>query len=126
MKQISSEDGIRLFGKFSFGILLEKLPVDINVFHNDPKRLLLGLNDVIHMEVKKLYEDADLPYFEFVEPKENVLIMKYYSTRKLYPFVKGLLDGLALYMNTPFSHEFEKGREGLSEYGIYTISFEKE
>ncbi len=121
-KGIAPEKGIRALGEYSFEKLLEKLPVSINQF-NTPKDLILGLNDVIHIEVKKLYEDADLPYFEYEELNEKVLIVKYYSSRKLYPFVEGLLDGLVKYMGIPFEHTFYKKGEGESEHGVFTITF---
>ena len=122
MKGISPEDGVRALGKYAFKKLLDKLPISVNQFEN-PKSLILGINGVIHMEVKKLYEDAELPFFEFDELSEKVLVMKYFSSRKLYPFVKGLLDGLAVYMNSPFEQEFRKEGSGKDEYGVFTITF---
>ncbi len=52
---------------------------------------LSGIEDHIHVEVLKLYPDAELPRFEISQPSESELIMVYHSERRLSAFAKGLI-----------------------------------
>ena len=51
-----------------------------------PIDLIAGIENHIHIEVKKLYEDAELPTFNLVEKKEDSLTIIYTSTRGLNLF----------------------------------------
>ncbi|TAE50308.1 MAG: hypothetical protein EAZ89_12335 [Bacteroidetes bacterium] len=51
------------------------------------------IENYIHVEVRKLYPDAELPTFETVRPAENRLEMTYHSSRGLGDFAEGLLNG---------------------------------
>lgn len=67
----------------------------------------------IHVEVKKLYPDAELPAFEYESPSADRLIMTYRSSRGLADFAEGLMIGC-------FAHFGEKvnlAREDLSGNG---------
>lgn len=52
---------------------------------------MAGIENHIHIEVKKLYEDAELPTFNVVERKDNSLTIIYTSTRGLTYFAIGLM-----------------------------------
>lgn len=49
----------------------------------------------IHVEVKKLYPDAELPKFESVSRDENSLVLDYVSSRGLEDLAAGLLMATA-------------------------------
>lgn len=55
--------------------------------------LLLKLDGVIHVEVKKLYPDAELPRFEATELPDGRLQMHYLSDRHMEDLAEGLLRG---------------------------------
>ena len=55
--------------------------------------MLKQVDNYIHIEVKKLYPDAELPEFAYEEPGENQLLMKYSSPRGFGAFAKGLILG---------------------------------
>ena len=55
--------------------------------------LLKSVHHYIHVEVRKLYPDAELPHFTVEQPAENHLIMHYESERKLSDFAYGLIEG---------------------------------
>lgn len=57
--------------------------------------LLVGLNRIIHTEVRKLYPDAQTPHFEFSEVAPSVLEMTYHSPRGLCHLAAGLAEGAA-------------------------------
>ena len=117
-KGIEAEVGIRLFGQFCYSELLKRLPLNVRKFES-PQQLLLSLNDVIHSEVKKLYEDAELPFFEYENVSDSHMRMRYISSRKLYPFVTGLIEGLSKDMEVPIQVDFQL--EG--DIGLYDLSF---
>ncbi len=50
------------------------------------------LDGYIHVEVRKLYPDAELPRFE-TERRGDVLVLRYRSERKLADLAEGLLRG---------------------------------
>ncbi len=55
--------------------------------------LLNSIHHYIHVEVRKLYPDAELPHFTVEQPTENHLRMRYESERKMADFAHGLIEG---------------------------------
>lgn len=54
---------------------------------------LKSINDHIHIEVKKLYPDAQLPQFSFTQESNNQMCLIYRSSRPLADFAEGLIHG---------------------------------
>lgn len=69
----------------------------------DPFIFLESLENYIHVEVKKLYPDAELPSFESHSPAPNTLVMEYRSDRGMADFAEGLLEGCFQHFNQPVS-----------------------
>lgn len=69
----------------------------------DPFVFLESLENYIHVEVKKLYPDAELPSFESHSPAPNTLVMEYRSERGMADFAEGLLEGCFEHFNQPVS-----------------------
>jgi hypothetical protein len=84
------------FGKFSFTQLADRYPSFIES-HDHPKEFLKSVEGVIHVEVKKLYSNVELPTFYYSEPSPNELVITYYSRRRLFDFMEGLIEGVALH-----------------------------
>ncbi|MFK7733304.1 MAG: heme NO-binding domain-containing protein, partial [Pseudomonadales bacterium] len=59
------------------------------------KEFLLTVDEVIHVEVRKLYPDAGLPEFAYENREDNELVMLYSSPRKLCALAEGLIEGSA-------------------------------
>ena len=55
--------------------------------------LFKSVHHYIHVEVRKLYPDAELPHFTVAQPADNHLTMRYESERKLADFAHGLIEG---------------------------------
>ena len=100
-KQISlpMEDVIGSFGEFMFNKLASRHPIFIEQ-SPDLKTFLKSIESVIHVEVRKLYDQPNLPTFEYEEPNSDVLIMQYSSPRKLCVLAEGLIRGAALHYKT--------------------------
>lgn len=88
------DDLIRLFGNYFFNHLLN----NYRVFFDQAPDLFTFLESIhghIHVEVKKLYADAELPSFRTKELSPIALEMIYSSERKLGDFAHGLMEKAA-------------------------------
>jgi predicted hydrocarbon binding protein len=93
-KNISGKDAQFAFGKWVFKELYAAAPPQAHDF-KDVFEFLHAVQNVIHIEVKKLNPDALLPEFEFIEETMTELTFHYKSPRKLCFFCEGLVHGLA-------------------------------
>ena len=57
----------------------------------------------IHVEVCKLYPDAELPSFETKRLDDNTLEMIYTSERRMADFAEGLIEGCAKHFNENYA-----------------------
>jgi len=87
-------DVLRLFGKYLVGAFYKKWP-DIFARYGGTIELLNQVEDNIHVEVKKLYPDAQLPTFRTIEIGKNSIVMDYASCRALSDLATGLISGVA-------------------------------
>jgi Haem-NO-binding len=69
------------------------------------------VDSYVHLEVKKLYGDAELPSFTCVSPYPGRLEMIYRSARNLPDLAEGLILGTADYLN----ERLEVKRESIPE-----------
>ena len=83
---------LRGFGKHLFRSLVDRYSVMVSVY-SDAFSLLEAIESVIHVEVLKLYPDAELPSFHYDRIGPNELILIYRSERGLGQLVDGLLEG---------------------------------
>lgn len=83
---------LQIYGKHLFGRLAALYPkfVDRSL---SMLEFLEGVERYIHVEVKKLYPDAELPSFETKRLEENKLEMIYRSSRHLDDVCQGLMEG---------------------------------
>lgn len=60
--------------------------------------VLASLEDDIHVQVRKLYVDADLPSFDVISKNDSEIVLDYCSIHELYTLAEGLMDGAAAYL----------------------------
>ncbi len=72
---------------------------------------LQKIENYIHVEVLKLYPEAELPSFDYERPSENQLVMFYKSERPFADFAEGLIQGCILHFGESITIE----REDLNE-----------
>lgn len=87
-------DGLKMFGEFLFGFLLNRGPIEVKSY-DTPQGLLVDLEDVIHRDVKRIQPDAYTPFFVYTATSDNEGELLYRSKRKLCPVAEGLVQGLA-------------------------------
>jgi hypothetical protein len=93
---ITPAELLKTLGRYAFAKLAERHPVFLTG-HTSSKEFLKTVDKVIHVEVRKLYQHTILPTFSYSEPSDDELIIVYYSERKLYALMEGLIDGVADY-----------------------------
>ena len=90
---VSEEDLLRHLGRKGFGQLVSR-NAELMAAFGDSRSLLLGLNSVIHPEVRKVYPGADVPVFDVVSGDHDSLSLSYVSHRGLCYFAEGLALGV--------------------------------
>ena len=97
---IPPEELIRAFGTYLFEGFTET-----HAHLIDGKQslfsVLVSLDNDIHQQVLKLYNEASLPSFRVLDQTENVLRLEYTSERHLEPLAVGLIEGAARF----FGHD---------------------
>lgn len=93
---------LNAFGKHLAQIFQVKFP-DFFAQCSDTIGFLLQVDGHIHVEVRKLYPDADLPRFEMIEHSGQKLVMDYSSCRPLAALAAGLMEGVADYYREKIS-----------------------
>ncbi|MBI3071262.1 MAG: heme NO-binding domain-containing protein [Deltaproteobacteria bacterium] len=63
--------------------------------HKSTSTFMLTINDAIHADVRKIYPDADLPTFDFLESTPNRVVLAYRSARRLCALAEGFIAGAA-------------------------------
>ena len=96
---LAIETLVGAFGERLFKGLAERNPSFIKT-ESTLKGFLKSVHDVIHIEVRKLYENPNLPDFEYEDNSDNTLLMRYRSPRKLCILAEGLIRGAALHYDT--------------------------
>lgn len=95
--KVSPNDLVRSFGEFMFESLLTMAPETAQKATN-LKVFLVMVEELIHVEVKKLDQTTNLPEFQYQDEGE-LFIMIYSSPRKLCYLSEGLILGAARHFN---------------------------
>lgn len=88
---------LQAFGTHLFKYLSSSYPAFMETT-NEPLEFLEQVETYIHVEVRKLYPDAELPSFECSRPNDpNQLHMVYHSVRHMEDVCEGLIRGCLAY-----------------------------
>lgn len=100
------------FGQYLFGTFEKGYP---SFFQNSSTAFdfLESIEVHIHVEVKKLYPDAQLPRFKTQRKGKDTLEMIYYSDRSMADFALGLIEKTLEY----YGEEATIAKEDLTESG---------
>src|SRR5262245_36668550 len=102
-------DLLRSFGEHLFGRFVVGFP---QFFAGVASAFdfLANLNGMIHVEVRKLYPDAELPHFQVLERSASRMVLLYQSARHFGDLAEGLLHGCAAH----FREALTIRREGVA------------
>lgn len=85
-------DLLRHFGRYLFGRFAVVHPEHVRSY-TSAFELLRRLDGNIHVEVRKLYNDVELPSFTYEELGDDSMVFTYSSHRRLADFAHGLIEG---------------------------------
>ena len=110
---------LEVFGRYLFGRFAALYPDMVNKY-GSLFSLLENIDDEIHVEVSKLFEDATPPKFSFVQTSETTADLIYSSPLHLNNLVIGLVEGAGIYFDQEISiaHEDEKDTETTASFRI--------
>ncbi|WP_397364615.1 heme NO-binding domain-containing protein [Olleya sp. R77988] len=111
---ISIDDLLLVYAEHFFSVLEDSYP-GLLATYKDPIEMLASIEDHIHIEVRKIYPDAELPTFEIVEKTNNSLIMIYKSSRAMHHFGLGLMNKTFEHFNSSATIQLEKIKEDGTE-----------
>ena len=104
---ISIDDLLLIYAEHFFEVLKNNYPELLNAY-TDPMEMISSIENHIHVEVKKIYPDAELPSFEIKEKTANSLIMIYTSSRAMHHFGLGLMKKTFEYFNVSSEIKLKK------------------
>ncbi|WP_372754480.1 heme NO-binding domain-containing protein [Mariniflexile sp.] len=104
---ISIDELLLVYAEHFFNVLETSYP-GLFATYNDPIEMLASIENHIHVEVRKIYPDAELPTFEVVEKSENSLTLIYKSSRAMHHFGLGLMNKTFEHFNTEATILLEK------------------
>jgi hypothetical protein len=111
---ISIDRLLETFAEHFFGVIERSYPDMLNAY-KDPIEMLASIENHIHVEVKKIYKDAELPSFEVLEKTSDSLILLYKSSRSMHHFGLGLMNKTFAHFNSSASIVLEKIKEDGTE-----------
>ena len=111
---ISSDDLLLVYGEHFFSVIETSYP-DLLSTYNDAIEMLASIENHIHVEVLKIYPDAELPTFIAENKTENSITMVYKSSRAMHHFGLGLMNKTFEYFNSSATIFLDKIKEDGSE-----------
>lgn len=111
---ISIDDLLLVYAEHFFSVLESSYP-GLLATYKDPIEMLSSIENHIHVEVRKIYPDAELPTFEVIEKTDNSLIMIYKSSRAMHHFGLGLMNKTFEHFNSTATIKLEKIKEDGTE-----------
>jgi len=111
---ISIDDLLLVYAEHFFAVLAQSYPGLIESY-KDPIEMLASIENHIHVEVIKIYPDAELPTFQIIEKTDNSLVMIYKSSRAMHHFGLGLMNKTFEHFNSTATIELEKIKEDGTE-----------
>ncbi|OIN59282.1 heme NO-binding domain-containing protein [Arsenicibacter rosenii] len=105
-EQLSGDDVLTAFGDHLFRVFLKNYPWLITA-SKDSFQLLESVEGTIHVDVLKLYPDAELPRFQTTRLDEHTLEMIYQSDRRMSSLAVGLIMATARHFQEQITIETE-------------------
>lgn len=121
--ELSIDALLHVYGLHFFSVIERDYPGILATYSN-PMSLLSSIESHIHVEVRKIYPDAELPRFEVVEQIGNKLTLLYYSSRCMYAFGLGLMEKAFTHYGRNASITTQKLNESGSEVKFVIIENE--
>lgn len=115
---ISIDDLLLTYAEHFFSVIESSYP-GLLATYKDPIEMLASIENHIHVEVQKIYPDAELPTFVVQEKTENSLTMVYKSSRAMHHFGLGLMNKTFEHFNSSAKIVLEKIKEDGTEVKFF-------
>ena len=79
---ISIDNLLLVYAEHFFSVIEKSYP-GLLATYKDPIEMISSIENHIHVEVRKIYPDAELPTFEVIEKTKDHLVMDYTSSRAI-------------------------------------------
>ena len=99
-------DLINAFGRYLFGRFSELYPAFFEGV-DGAFSFLDRIEEHVHVEVRKLYPDAELPTFDTSRVGDDTMVMVYQSTRPFADLAHGLIEGCIAHYGDPVDVQME-------------------
>ena len=119
-KNIPIPDLLKAFGEYLFTVFGKKYAHMIEGSSN-AFDFLETVENHIHVEVKKLYPDAELPSLDVKRENDNTMKMTYQSKRRLADLAEGLITGCLTHFQESASIDVENLTEDRQKV-LFTIT----
>lgn len=113
-------DLLKEFGRHLFKRFVSSFPVFFEGIGSSLE-FLPRVDGYVHLEVRKLYPDAELPSFSCAAPGDGTLVMTYRSNNALADLAEGLILGCVEHFGEPLVVTRQPGESGAPET-VFTIS----
>lgn len=117
---IKIDDLLLVYAEHFFDVLERSYP-DLLARYTGPIEMLSSIENHIHIEVRKIYPDAELPVFEVLEKTDDKLIMIYKSSRAMHHFGLGLMNKTFEHFDAKATITLEKLKEDGTEVKFLII-----
>lgn len=114
-------DLIRTFGHHLAMVFASKFPEFFAEVDNTLD-FLKKIDNHIHVEVRKLYPDAELPVFKFDDSVEGEFKLVYSSERGFGDLALGLIEGVSKFFSEPFNIKRSDSQEGSLHITEFVLS----
>ena len=111
---ISIDNLLLVYAEHFFSVIEKSYP-GLLATYKDPIEMISSIENHIHVEVRKIYPDAELPTFIVEEKTKNSLILIYKSSRAMHHFGLGLMNKTFEHFNASASIVLEKIKEDGTE-----------
>ncbi len=111
---LSIDTLLLVYGEHFFSVVEKNYPSFLTMY-SDSLEMLASIENHIHVEVRKIYPDAELPTFEVIEKSDTNLIMIYKSSRAMHHFGLGLMNKTFEHFNESADIVLEKLKEDGTE-----------
>jgi predicted hydrocarbon binding protein len=122
---LTVDDLVYAFGKYMFPVLADTYPGFLKGIES-PVEFLGTVNDVIHVEVKKLFEGATPPMVVIEEANGDRATLRYSSERQLCRLAEGLLDGVADHFGQRVAYSHRQCMQDGADACVLDIEFRAE
>ena len=117
---VTVPDLVKTFGLHLAKVFSIKFP-DFFSECTDSFSFFRRIDDHIHVEVQKLYPDAQLPKFSYDDTNPNTFVLIYESTRQFADLALGLLEGVASHYGETLSIATEDLSTDTQTKVVFTI-----